>query len=296
MASPSLIIEELQKQPNWFARKMRDLPVVPIAILSTILFAAIFAPLISPHDPEFMTLADRNAKPFWYDNSTGKFPLGADALGRDILSRIIYGTRISLLVSFVAIVTGVVIGGTLGMIAGYLGSHIDEFIMRLCDISLAIPYILIALVAVIIFGQSIPVLLAILAFSTWSAFARQIRGETLVLKELDYVALAKVAGASQFRILVRHIFPGVVNTIIVIATLRVGAVIMFEAILSYLGAGIPPPTPSWGSMVSDGRDYLPTAWWIAFFPGLAIFLTVTALNFLGDWLRDKLDPRLRQSV
>jgi len=296
MASPSLIIEELKKQPNWFARKMRDLPVVPIAILSTILFAAIFAPLISPHDPEFMTLADRNAKPFWYDNSTGKFPLGADALGRDILGRIIYGTRISLLVSFVAIVTGVVIGGTLGMIAGYLGSHIDEFIMRLCDISLAIPYILIALVAVIIFGQSIPVLLAILAFSTWSAFARQIRGETLVLKELDYVALAKVAGASQFRILVRHIFPGVVNTIIVIATLRVGAVIMFEAILSYLGAGIPPPTPSWGSMVSDGRDYLPTAWWIAFFPGLAIFLTVTALNFLGDWLRDKLDPRLRQSV
>ena len=139
-------------------------------------------------------------------------------------------------------------------------------------------------------------LLAILAFSTWSAFARQVRAETLVLKQLDYVSLAKVAGCSHFRILAKHILPGVVNTIVVIATLRVGAVIMFEAILSYLGAGIPPPTPSWGSMVSDGRDYLPTAWWIAFFPGVAIFLTVTALNFMGDWLRDKLDPRLRQSV
>ena len=290
------LIADLEREPSFLAKTFRDLPVVPIFILFVIVFAAVFAPLLSPHDPEYASLQDRNAPPFWVDGSTGEFPLGADALGRDVLSRIIYGTRISLLVSFVAIVTGVAIGGVLGMVAGYIGSHTDEFIMRLCDISLAIPYILIALVAVIIFGQSVPVLLAILAFSTWSAFARQVRAETLVLKELDYVALAKVAGCSHFRILAKHILPGVVNTIVVIATLRVGAVIMFEAILSYLGAGIPPPTPSWGSMVSDGRDYLPTAWWIAFFPGVAIFLTVTALNFMGDWLRDKLDPRLRQTV
>ena len=290
------LIADLEREPSFLAKTFRDLPVVPIVILSVIIFAAIFAPLLSPHDPEYASLADRNAEPFWVSGSTGEFPLGADALGRDVLRRIIYGTRISLLVSFVAIVTGVAIGGVLGMVAGYVGSHTDEFIMRLCDISLAIPYILIALVAVIIFGQSVPVLLAILAFSTWSAFASQVRAETLVLKQLDYVSLAKVAGCSHFRILAKHILPGVVNTIVVIATLRVGAVIMFEAILSYLGAGIPPPTPSWGSMVSDGRDYLPTAWWIAFFPGVAIFLTVTALNFMGDWLRDKLDPRLRQSV
>ena len=270
------LIADLEREPSFLAKTFRDLPVVPIVILSVIIFAAIFAPLLSPHDPEYASLADRNAEPFWVSGSTGEFPLGADALGRDVL--------------------GVAIGGVLGMVAGYVGSHTDEFIMRLCDISLAIPYILIALVAVIIFGQSVPVLLAILAFSTWSAFARQVRAETLVLKQLDYVSLTKVAGCSHFRILAKHILPGVVNTIVVIATLRVGAVIMFEAILSYLGAGIPPPTPSWGSMVSDGRDYLPTAWWIAFFPGVAIFLTVTALNFMGDWLRDKLDPRLRQSV
>jgi peptide/nickel transport system permease protein len=279
-----------------FIAGVKELPVIPVSILFIIVFCAIFAPWVSPHDPTHSVLSDRNATPFWVEGSTGEYLLGADPQGRDVLSRIIYGTRISILVAVVAILAGSILGTSLGMIAGYMGSNIDEFIMRLCDVSLAIPYILIALVAVIIFGQSVPVLLGVMAFSTWSAFARQIRAETLVLKEMDYVALAKVAGCSHFRIILRHILPGVFNTMIVIATLRVGAVIMLEAILSYLGAGIPPPTPSWGSMVSDGRDYLPTAWWIAFFPGVAIFLTVTALNFFGDWLRDKLDPRLRQAA
>jgi peptide/nickel transport system permease protein len=153
---------------------------------------------------------------------------------------------------------------------------------------------LIALVVVIVLGQSFSVLLGILAFSTWGAFARQVRAETLALREMDYVALARVAGASSFRIMYRHILPGTANTVIVISTLRVGFLILLEATLSYLGAGIPPPTPAWGAMIADGRDYLATAWWVAFFPGVAIFLVVMALNFIGDWTRDQFDPRLRQ--
>ena len=166
--------------------------------------------------------------------------------------------------------------------------------MRLVDITQAIPYILVALVLIIVLGQSFPVLLGILALSTWSGFTRQVRAETLALRETDYVALAKVAGASSFRIMYRHILPGTANTVIVIATLRVGSLILLEATLSYLGAGLPPPTPAWGAMIADGRDYLATAWWVAFFPGVAIFLVVMALNFLGDWMRDRFDPRLRQ--
>jgi peptide/nickel transport system permease protein len=161
-------------------------------------------------------------------------------------------------------------------------------------VKLAIPLILVAMVIVVVVGQSFAILVGILAVNSWSSFARQVRGEILQLKNEDYVALAKVAGASVFRIFVKHLFPGIFNTVMVIATLQVGGLILTEAILSFLGAGIPPPTPAWGSMVSEGRVYLGSAWWIAFFPGVAIFLTVLAFNFLGDWLRDKLDPRLRQ--
>ena len=170
----------------------------------------------------------------------------------------------------------------------------DEAIMRIVEITLAVPTILVALVIVIIFGQNFIVLLAILAFVAWNAFPRNIRAEVLTLKTSDYVALAKVAGASSLRILFIHIFPGVINTVLVIATLRVGQLILIEAILSFLGAGIPPPKPAWGAMVADGREYLGDAWWISFFPGLCIFLVVMALNFLGDWMRDRFDPRLRQ--
>jgi peptide/nickel transport system permease protein len=287
----------LQTRPGRIAavkHAFRRWPIIPAFIILTLVVCGVFAPWVAPQDHLKSSLRDRNAPPVWYEEGSSKYILGADPLGRDVLSRIVFGARITLIIGVVSIAAGLLVGTVLGLISGYLGKHVDEFIMRLADISLAVPYILIALVAVIAFGQSLPVLLGILAFSTWSAFARQVRAETLVLKETDYVALAKVAGASGPRIIYRHILPGVLNTIIVIATLRVGALILFEAILSFLGAGIPPPTPSWGSMVSDGRDYLATAWWVAFFPGIAIFLTVAALNFLGDWMRDRLDPRLRQ--
>jgi len=225
---------------------------------------------------------------------SSKHILGADPLGRDLLSRIIHGARISLLVAGVSIGVGLAGGVTLGLVAGYFGGWWDEIIMRLADTSRAVPFILIALVAAIVWGQRLSVILAILAFATWPIFARQVRAEVLVLKHLDYVSFASVAGASSLRIMRRHILPGLLNTVIVLATLQVGALILTEAILSFLGAGIPPPTAAWGVMIADGQKYLTDAWWVSFFPGVAIVLTVMGFNFMGDWLRDFLDPRLRQ--
>ncbi len=220
--------------------------------------------------------------------------LGGDNIGRDLLSRIIHGARVSLVVVTVALIFGLLIGVSMGLVAGYFGGLIDEVIMRVTDIWLGLPFILVAIVAVIAFGQTFTILIVLLGILSWTPFVRNVRGEVLSLKTRDYVSLAKVAGCSTFRILVWHILPGTINTIIVIATLRVGQLILTEAILSFLGAGIPPPTPAWGAMVNDGRPYINDAWWISFFPGVAIFLVVMSLNFLGDWLRDRLDPRLRQ--
>jgi len=224
-----------------------------------------------------------------------KFLLGTDHLGRDILSRVIYGARISLLVSVVTLAVGGTIGVTMGLVAGWYGGFVDEFMMRLVDIKLAIPLILIALVLVITLGQSLWIIVTVLCLFIWPRFARQVRGEVLQLKHMDYVSLAKVSGASTPRILFIHIFPGTINTLIVVATLQVGIVILLESTLSFLGAGVPPPTAAWGSMVSDGRDQLAAgAWWISTFPGVAIMITVMSLNWFGDWLRDTLEPRLRQ--
>lgn len=220
--------------------------------------------------------------------------LGTDHLGRDILSRMIHGARISLIVAAVTLVVGGVIGVTLGLVAGWYGGWVDELIMRVVDIFLALPLILVALVLVVTLGQSFAIILAVLVLFIWVRFARVVRAEVLTLKSMDYVALARVAGASVPRVLFIHIFPGVTNTLIVLATLQVGIVIILESSLSFLGAGVPPPTPAWGSMVADGRDRLAEAWWISTMPGIAILLTVMSMNLFGDWLRDKLDPRLRQ--
>ena len=226
---------------------------------------------------------------------------GTDQTGRDVLSRVIYGAQVSLMVTAVSLTSGLVIGVAMGLIAGYAdqmfprwGKHLDEAIMRLVEITFAVPTILVALVIVIVFGKSFAVLLGLLAFVAWNAFPRNVRAEVLSLKTADYVALARVSGASSFRILFVHIFPGVINTVLVIATLRVGQLILIEAILSFLGAGVQPPKPAWGAMVADGREYLNDAWWIATFPGIGIFLVVMSLNFLGDWMRDRFDPKLRQ--
>ena len=289
---------------------LRRWPVLPIFIISLLIGGALFAPFVAPNDPLKQDLRARTSAPIWYpDCKEGEVPfriscvaadskntyiLGADALGRGLLSRIIYGARVSLTLAAVSIVIGTVVGTALGLSAGYFGGIIDELIMRITDIATAIPYLLLALIIVAVFGQKIYVIVGVLALASWPGIVRLVRGQTLQLKTLDYVALAKVAGASTPRIMIKHILPGVTNTIVVATTLQVGSIILAEAILSFLGAGIPPPTPSWGSMISNGRDYLGSAWWVAFFPGIAIVLTVLAFNFIGDWLRDRWDPRLRQ--
>ena len=223
-----------------------------------------------------------------------EYLLGTDQLGRDILSRIIFGARISLVVAAVTLGIGGGLGVLLGLVSGWYGGWVDEVVMRLVDLILAIPLVLVALVLVVTIGQSFGTIVGVLAVWIWPRFARMVRGEVLQLKTLDYVSLARVAGASTPRILLNHLLPGTANTVIVVATLQVGIVILVEATLSFVGAGIPPPEPAWGAMVADGRDQMAGAWWVAAMPGIAILLTVMSLNLFGDWLRDKLDPKLRQ--
>ena len=272
----------------------RKFPGIPLFILIFLLvLPGLFAPYLAPHNPIRGSLRARLKPPVWVQGGTITHPLGTDKVGRDILSRIVYGARISLAVSVVAIVVSGAIGTALGLIAGYFGGRLDALIMRLVDISLGLPVILLALVFVAAMGASFGTVVSVTAVLLWARYARQVRGETLSIRERDFVARARVAGASHVRIMLRYIFPNVVNTLTVLATLQIGAIILLESALSFLGAGIPRPTPTWGSMIADGRDLIVVAWWIAMFPGLAIMLTVLSLNLLGDWLRDYLDPKLR---
>ena len=287
----------------------RRYPIFPLAILLLVLvFPAIFADLIAPHDPLIGSLSNRLVPPVWVEGEsleiegmgTVETPggswehvLGTDKQGRDVLTRIIYGARVSLTVAAISILLAGSVGATLGLIAGYFGGNIDHLIMRLVDICISIPAILFALVLAVILQPSFQTVIIVIVSIFWSRYARLIRGETLGIKNQDFIARAKVAGASNARIIARHIFPNVTNTIIVLATLEVGQVILLEATLSFLGAGLPRPTPAWGLMVANGRELLISAWWVAFFPGLAILLAVMSMNLLGDWLRDRLDPKLR---
>lgn len=290
---PSGVRDALSSARRW--------PILPIGILLSLAVIAAFAPLIAPHDPSAGDPRARTAPPIWYSDWYEQHPkvtttyiLGADHAGRDVLSRVIHGARISLMVAGISLASGILVGTVAGLVSGYFGGLLDELMMRMVDVWLALPFVLIALVTAVVIGQSLSTVMGLLALLAWSAFPRNIRGEVLSLKERDYVSLARVAGASNVRIMAQHILPGVLNTVLVIATLRVGQLILAEATLSFLGAGIPSPTPAWGLMIAEGRDYLATNWWIPLFPGVAIFSVVMSLNFLGDWLRDRLDPRLSQ--
>ena len=279
-----------QRLTLWYI--LRRWPILPVALLTLLVTMGVGADWIAPNDPIDQSLPDRNARPLYQDGSPYLF--GGDHVGRDVLSRVIHGARVSLSVMGVALSAGMLIGTGLGLLAGYAGGVVDELITRIVDIWMGFPFLLLALVAAIIVGASFQTIMVLMILVAWVSFVRNVRADVLVIKESGYVALAKISGASTTRILVRHILPGTIGTITVIASLSVGNLILYEATLSFLGAGIPAPTPSWGNMVAEGRDYLQTAWWTSVIPGTALFLTVMSLNFFGDWLRDRLDPRLRQ--
>ena len=281
-------------QMSRFFQKARELrlPWVPIAVLLVLVVAAVFAPLLAPHDPEQLNKRDREVPPF----ETSQFLLGTDKSGKDILSRLIYGARTSVFISLVALGTGAVVGSAIGVVSGYFGGRTDIILMRLVDAVLGFPTVLLALIIVAIAGGAgIGNVIFAVAATVWARFARQARGEVLSIKERDFVTLAIVAGVSAPVIMWRHIFPNVINTILIVISLLVGQTILLEASLSFLGVGVPPGDPAWGIMVSEGRDQIFEIWWLALFPGLAITIVVMAMNFFGDWLRDTLDPRLRRT-
>jgi len=273
---------------------MRSTPWLCILVIATMVFMAVFAPLLAPHSPIDQTLRDKLLPPFWLEGGSFKYVLGTDAFGRDILSRLIYGARISLLVALLALTAGGGVGLVVGIVAGYLGGVIESILMRLVDAAFAFPAILFALLLAVTLGQGLGTLVIAISLLLWASFARVIRGEVLALKQRDFVALAKVRGCSEPRIMLTHILPNVLNTFMVLVTLNIGVVVIAEASLSFLGAGIPPPTPTWGLMVSEGRGRIGDAWWVSLIPGLAITALVLSVNVCGDWLRDRLDPRLRQ--
>jgi peptide/nickel transport system permease protein len=275
--------------------RSRDFPLVPLLILGIIAFVAVFANLLAPHDPQVGSLSARFRPPFWLARGGLEYPLGTDQLGRDVLSRLIFGARVSMVVGFTAVIFAGVVGTTLGIVAGYLGGWVDQVIMRIIDAWLALPALTFAIFLAAIVGPSEMNIVIILGLVYWTRYARIVRGEVLSLKEREFVRLAVVAGCSKWTIMRRHILPNVVNSAIVLASLMLGVVIIAEASLSFLGVGVPPPKPAWGVMLSDGKQGLMVGyWWLTIFPGICIMLMVLSANLLGDWLRVKLDPQLRQ--
>ena len=276
------------------ASALKRAPLIPTFILGVLITSAIFAPLIAPHPPTENDIMNNLAPPAWHAGGAWSKILGTDQLGRDVLSRIIHGTQISLALSLLVIFLGGGTGVVLGTVSGYLGGRWDALVQRGVEAILALPTILVALAFVFTFGFSFWNVMFILCPGVGARFARMVRGDTLSVKERDYVALARVIGSPTHRTVIKHIVPNVFNTIVVLATLEVGQVILVESSLSFLGVGIPPPRPAWGLMVAEGRQYMTSAYWITLFPGLAILASVLSLNLFGDWLRDTLDPRRRQ--
>ena len=274
-------------------RRLSFRAVFGLTVLLCMGGAAVLAPQIAPWDPARQMLMKRLRPPMWEARGLREHPLGTDHLGRDILSRILYGGRISLGVGLSAVSISCLIGVTLGLLAGFHGGRTDAFIMRVVDVFLAIPYILLAMGVVFALGPSLLNVILVMAVTRWVQFARIVRADVLSIREREFVSGARARGSRSLRLLLRHVLPNALTPIIVVATLELAFMIIYESALSFLGLGVQPPTPTWGWMLSDGRNYVATAWWLASFPGLAIMLTVLAVNLLGDWLRDTLDPRLK---
>ena len=262
-----------------------------IVVLLFVLTAAL-APLLAPHDPIGADIRKRLLPPFWSSGST-EYLLGTDPIGRDVLSRIIYGSRISLLVAVVAVSLRSSAGVLLGLVAGYYRGKLDSIIMRIGDIQLAVPPLILAVGIIAVLGRGLGNLMIVLGITGWMTYGRLVRGEVLSVREKEFVDAARAIGCNDWRIMFRHILPNVAHPILVFASLDVAAMILVESTLSFLGLGVAPPTPSWGSMIADGRDYLATSWWVSVFPGVAILVTILGINLLADWLREKLDPKWR---
>jgi peptide/nickel transport system permease protein len=281
-------------RPIRVRRAIRGIPWTPVAILVLFLICGIFGNLITPHDPMKTNLGAAKTPPFWQKGGSTKYLLGTDAFGRDILSRIIKGAGISLQVGFAVVVFAGVLGAVIALLSGYLGGWVDAVLMRITDMFLSMPYLMIAIALAAVLGPSKNNIILIMAILGWAGYARVLRGEVLRIKGADFIKLAIVARAGNVRIMLRHIFPNIVNTLVVLATLQLGIVIIMESSLSFLGLGVPPPEPAWGSMVADGRVLIFTGWWVSTWPGIAILLVVLSCNLLGDWLRVRMDPKFRQ--
>lgn len=296
---PTLAASEPQlreRQVAW-KRTLRSLlrnhfAVIGLLLLLAMSLAAVFAPLVAPYDPEWQERGDRLVAPLTRSEDSGNFyVLGTDSLGRDMLSRVIYGARISLLIGFLSVAVSAPIGVLLGLLAGYSGRLVDDVIMRLADIQLAFPFILLAMVIVSVLGPSITNLILVLAISGWVVYARVVRGQVVRLRSMEFVQAAQAVGCTGNRILFRHLMPNSLTPVIVLVTFGLASMILLESSLSFLGLGVQPPTPSWGGMLNESRNYIGQAWWASVIPGAAIMLTVLSVNFLGDWLRDILDPK-----
>jgi peptide/nickel transport system permease protein len=282
--------------PEWrlFTRRLarRRTALFGLCVVALVLVTALAAPLLSPFDPVEQNIGERLKPPGSRDGAGRFHVLGSDHLGRDLLARILYGARPALLVGFAAVLISGVLGMAAGLIAGYSGNRVDDVLMRLADVQLAFPFILLAIAVIGVLGPSLPTIIAVIGVSSWVVYARVVRGAVLSLTEREFVQAALALGSGDPRIVLRHILPNAFTPWLVVATLDMARVIVIESALSFLGLGVQPPTPTWGGMLADGRVYISTAWWLATFPGLAILVTVLGINLFGDGLRDTLDPRL----
>jgi peptide/nickel transport system permease protein len=278
-----------------FVRRLarRRTAVAGLVVVVAVLVTALAAPWISPFDPIAQDIGDRRLKPpAWRDESGRLHVLGTDHLGRDLLARVIYGAQPALMVGAAAVVISGVLGMAAGLVSGYFGGRVDDVLMRLADVQLAFPFILLAIAVIGVLGPSLATIIAVIGVSSWVVYARVVRGAVLSLREREFVQAALALGSRDGRVLLRHILPNAFTPWLVVATLDMARVIVIESALSFLGLGVQPPTPTWGGMLADGRVYISTAWWLATFPGLAILVTVLGINLFGDGLRDTLDPRL----
>ncbi|WP_214106244.1 ABC transporter permease [Acrocarpospora catenulata] len=287
------LIEAPVRRVSKLRRLLRDPSgLLGVVVLGGVIFLALLAPWISPHDPERQNLKASLLPPAWLDGGDSAYLFGTDRLGHDVLSRTIWSARTSLLIGFSAVALAVLLGVTIGVFAGYVGGRLEDVVLRLADIQLAIPPILLAIVLAAAIGPSPTTIILVLGGTGWVVYARITRGDVLSLRDRSFVKAAVSLGAGHGRVVFRHILPHLVSPILIVATIEISLAILAESSLSFLGLGIQPPTPSWGSMLGDGRDYLASAWWLSVFPGIALMLTVLSVNLVGNWLRDVYDPRL----